>query len=107
MGPPRLAGGRVSNYIEERTYLPEGMDRDDSNRHHFQAIVQYRGNGKWAVVGQREAHEQFSKSGKWLWSPAKMNQMRWCRFDTFEEACAAAEKAAGLRTVMGRRWAPS
>jgi hypothetical protein len=92
------------NYIEERTYLPEGMSLDDPSRHSFQAIVQYRGGGMWAVVGQREAHEQFSRAGKWLFSPLKMTQMRWCRYDTFEEACIAAEKACELRTVMGQTY---
>ncbi len=88
------------NYIEERTYLPDGMDWDDQNRHSFQAIVQYRGNGKWAVVGQREGHEQYSRAGKWLYSPLKMTQMRWCRYDSFENACLAAATACQKRTIV-------
>lgn len=97
----------MTNYVEARFYYPDGMDRDDMNRHHFQVVVMYRGNGKWAVTTsfERNPAEQLSKSGNWLWMPSKMNQMRWCRFDSFEEACRVAERAVETRTVGGMTYA--
>lgn len=94
----------VTNYYEERVYLPLGADRDHPEARSFQVGVYYRGDGKWLVShGGREAHEQLSQTGKWLWCPEKMNQMRWCRFD-FETACRLAEEAVDRLTVNGLTW---
>lgn len=91
-------------YIEERTYYPQGCDPDDMNAHGFGVTVAYRGNGKWAVTrGGRNAYEQLSSAGNWLWMPLKMTQMRHCRF-SFEEACRLAEEHVNDVTVNGRTW---
>lgn len=91
-------------YIEERTYLPDGMQMDDTNRSTFQIGVFYRGGGNWMVAPFREGGEQLSKTGKWLYYPLKMTAMRWCRFD-FETACGLAEAHINSRRVMGTTWA--
>ena len=91
-------------FIEERTYYPDGCDPDDMNAHGFGVTVAYRGNGLYLVArGGRSAAEQLSKTGKWLWYPLKMTQMRWCRFD-FEEACRLAESVVNDVVVNGRTW---
>lgn len=95
----------MPTYTEERTYLPDGCDRDDYNAFGFQVGVFYRGGGKYLVShGGREAHKQLSRAGNWLWTPLKMTQMRWCRF-TFEEACRLAEQVVNDVKVNGRTWA--
>lgn len=94
----------MSEYIEERTYLPTGCDRDDFNASTFQVGVYYRGRGKWCVATSREAHQQLSRTGRWLWCPSKMTAIRWCRFD-FAAACEMAEAAVETRVVNGHTWA--
>ena len=91
-------------YIEERTYFPDGMHPDDVNAHAFQVGVYYRGYNKWCVARSREASYQMTHTGRWLWLPAKMTALRWCRFD-FETACELAEKHVNHRKVNGRTWA--
>ena len=93
----------MSDYIEERTYYPEGADHDDWNVRLFTVGVYYRGKGKWMVARQREGHEQLSQSGKWLYAPSKMNALNWCRFD-FETACKLAERHINTVTVMTMTW---
>lgn len=91
-------------YIEERTYYPRGLDPDHYEAFHFQVGVFYRGNGKWCVATSREAHQQLSRTGKWLWLPLKMTALRWCRF-TFDEACALAEAHVDARKINGLTFA--
>jgi hypothetical protein len=98
----------MPTYVEERLYHPDGMDLMDEGHAYdafaFQVGVFYRGKGKWVVATSREAHEQLSRTGRWLWLPSKMNQMRWCRHD-FETACRLAEGVVNDRKVNGRTWA--
>lgn len=92
------------DYIEERTYHPEGCDPDDYNSVHFRVGVHWRGNGKWAVtLGGNNNHRLLSSAGNWLWMPLKMTQMRHCRFD-FETACRLAEAAVDNVTLVGKTW---
>lgn len=94
----------TANFYEERIYLPDGMDRDDLESRNFQVGVYYRGYGKYVVArGGRQAVEQLSRSGKWLYLPAKMNQLQWCRFE-FEEACQRAESVVNSVEVAGLTW---
>lgn len=88
-------------FIEERTYYPTGCDPDDYSARPFAVRVQWRGRGRWLV---ERGGDQLSRSGRWLWVPSKMNQMRWCRY-TFEEACERAEAVVDSMTVNGRTWA--
>lgn len=90
--------------IEERIYYPTGCDPDDINAHSFAVHVTWRGQGKWMVSRMRSTHHQMSRTGKWLWCPLKMVQMRWCRFD-FETACRLAEAAVNDVSINGRTWA--
>lgn len=93
----------MSNYIEERTYYPDGANPDDYNDTSWKVGVYYRGKGKWMVAADREGYNQLSSTGKWLTYPLKMVAMKHCRF-TFEEACERAEAAVDTRTVAGRTW---
>lgn len=93
------------SYIEERIYLPDNMTADHPEAHGFMLSVSYRGDGKWVVQrGHGRPIEQMTHTGKLLYVPLKMTQMRWCRF-TFEEACALAEQHINEVKVNGRTWA--
>lgn len=92
-------------YIEERIYLPDGMDPDHYDAITFAVRVQWRGRGMWAVVQGLgfPGHQFLSSTGKWLWLPLPMHR-RHCRFD-FHTACRlAAEHVNGVR-INGRTWA--
>lgn len=98
----------MTSYIEDRRYFPTGYDQ--SNEMHewnisaFTVFVTYRGNGKWMVSRSgREPHVQLSATGRWLWMPLKMTQMRWCRFD-FETACRLADEVVDSVVINGRTW---
>lgn len=94
----------MPTYIEERTYYPTGCPPDDVNARYFQVGVFYRGAGRYVISqGGREAHQQLTSTGRWVYSPLKMTQMRWCRFD-FETACRLAERAVDELRVMGKTW---
>lgn len=97
----------MRSYIEERIYHPTGMDlRIERHRweaFNFQVIVQYRGDEKYAVVTSREAYQQLSRAGNWLYWPLKMTAIRWCRFD-FDTACQLAESAVDHVKVNGLTW---
>lgn len=93
------------SYIEERIYLPTGLDADDINASTFAVRVQWRGEGKWAVVQGLgfPAHRFLTKTGKWIFLPRPMHR-RYCRFD-FETACALAEKHVNSVVINGGTWA--
>lgn len=94
----------MPKYIEERIYFPDGMDFDDYDAPVFQVGVFYRGNGKYVVADSKSAHRQVTHKGTWLFCPAKMTQMRWCRF-SFEEACRLAERVVNTKKVNGLTFA--
>lgn len=94
-----------SAYIEERIYLPDGMDPDDYEASHFAVRVQWRGKGQWAVVQGLgfPAHRFLTGKGRWLFLPRPMHR-RHCRFD-FETACRLAQEHVNAVTINGGTWA--
>lgn len=92
------------NYVEERTYYPDGCSFEDVNKRNFQVGVYYRGQGKWMVATEREGYRQLTHTGKWLQYPQKFLAMRWCRHD-FETACQLAEAAVNNMKLRGLTYA--
>lgn len=86
---------RVTRY-EVSSYPP-----DDINSHCFTLAVEYRGEGKWAVLNGRQA---LDASGDMDWEPIPSERDdEWLaahRFD-LDTALAIAKKAAPKMTVNG------
>jgi hypothetical protein len=96
-----VAGGAVT-FIEERKYLPTGADPGDREAWTWCVEVTYMGNGKWSAG--RGRHEVLTHTGKWLYCPHRMTEVRWARHD-FATACRLAEEAVETRTINGWTWA--
>lgn len=92
-------------YLEERIYLPDGMDPDDYEVSTFAVRVQWRRKGEWAVVQGLgfPAHRFLTSKGNWLFLPMPMHR-RYCRFD-FDTACHLAAQHVNAVTANGRTWA--
>lgn len=92
-------------YLEERIYLPDGMDVDDYEISSFAVRVLWRSEDKWTVVQGLgyPSHMFLSQTGRWLWMPKPMHR-RYCRFD-FETACRLAEKYVDTVKRNGGTWA--
>lgn len=89
--------------IEERIYLPEGLDPDNINAVAWCIKVRWMGEGHWSVLGGGSSYHRLSRTGRWLWCPSRMN-LRWCWFD-FETACRLAEEHIEGYVVNGMTWA--
>lgn len=96
----------AANFYESRTYLPSGMSPGDINASAWRIEVRWMRPGEpnaWSVLARGLRECRLSRTGKWLWYPARMN-LRWTYFD-FETACALAEKHIETLVVNGRTWA--
>lgn len=103
--PYRPGGPAPVGYLEERIYLPDGMDPNDFEAVHFAVRVQWRAPGKWAVVQGLgyPGHRFLSSAGNWIFLPRPMHR-RYVRHD-FETACRLAEEHVNKLTVNGATWA--
>lgn len=85
--------------------LPEGMELDSSELHHFALFVEWRGvrgekgRGGYSVT---DLFDQLSRAGKWG-NPQAFQQHQY-RWDTLEEALEMARKHVDTRKVNGRTW---
>lgn len=92
--------------VTKYTVLPTGMELDDVELHNFALSVEWKGprtdtgRGGYAVT---DRFEQLSRAGNWgRPQPFQQHQYRW---DTLEEALAAARAQVDSVSVNGRTWA--
>lgn len=110
--PHRSAGaeriGADMERVTEILLVPEGRDADDDeDLRYFSLTVRWRGprtetgRGGYAV---QHGNRHLSTAGNWRYEPEPRLQRHY-RWDTLEEALAAAREALPTVTFNGRTWA--
>jgi len=92
--------------VTEVMVLPEGMELDNDELHHFALRVEWRGvRGENGSGGYRvsDGFGDLSRAGKWG-HPQRFQQHQY-RWDTLEEALEMARKHVEGLKVNGRTWA--
>lgn len=101
-----------STLVTRVMVLPTGTDPDQpdwDNLRNFALEVSWRGprtstgRGGYAVT-LRGGHRELSRAGNWAWCVEPFRQ-RLYRWETLEEAVAAARAAVDDVKVNGRTWA--
>ena len=93
----------MTEIVTEVMVLPEGMDIDDDARSVFAVFVRWRGprgdtgRGGYAVM---HTNDHLSKRGDWRDNPEPFLQRHY-RWETLEEALAAARKVVNTVRMMG------
>lgn len=93
--------------VTEVLVIPDEMELDDDDRHHFGLTVSWRGprtdtgRGGYAVL---HGNRHLSTAGNWRYNPEPRLQRHY-RWDTLEEALAVAREALPTVKVSGRTWA--
>ena len=105
--------GERAVFISEITVLPRGAELSDddidwSNLRSFLVHVKWTGpkkdNGYGGYAVKTDGVLFLSRAGKWAVRPDRFRTRQY-RFDTLNEALAAAERAVDGVTVNGRTWA--
>jgi len=93
--------------VTEVLVVPDEMDLDDDELHHFALRVRWRGarsesgRGGYAVI---HGNRHLSTAGNWRYEPEPRLQRHY-RWDTLEDALSVARAALPTVKVAGRTWA--
>ena len=97
----------MEELVTEVLVVPDGLDLDDPNLHHFALTVRWRGargetgRGGYAV---QHGNRHLSRAGNWRFNPEPRLQRHY-RWADLDEALAVARDTVDTVKVNGRTWA--